>query len=110
MSRFTQANWPKPAGSRRIYGTAALIARLIILPPLLAILAVCAWLLWSATEDALGEDSVIFLLPVLAMVAIVVIHRARPSFAGSSALLGWCGLAALIWGAVGMLVWTLAGG
>jgi hypothetical protein len=101
-----QSPWRTPAGARRNYSTAGLIARLVILPPLLAILAGLAWLLWSATADALGEDSVIFLLPVLAVIAVAVAYHASPAFAGSFALLGWCGFLALVWGVV---FWAAAG-
>jgi hypothetical protein len=94
----------------RNYSTAGLIARLVILPPLLAILAGSAWLLWSAIEDALGEDSVIFLLPVLAVIALVVARHAKSSLTGSFVLLGWCIFLAVVWGVVGVLVAALAGG
>jgi hypothetical protein len=110
VSHAGHAPWREPTRTRQNYSTAGLIARLVILPPLLAILAGSAWLLWSAAEDALGEDSVIFLLPVLAVTVLAIFYYALPSFAGSFALLGWCGFLALVWSAVGMLVWALAGG
>jgi hypothetical protein len=100
----------RPAGARQSYSTAGLIARLVILPPLMAILAGAAWMLWSSVQDALGEDSVIYLLPVLAVLVLVVAYHAIPAFAGSFALLGWCSFLALVWGLVGMLVWAMAGG
>jgi hypothetical protein len=84
--------------------------RLIILPPLLAVLAGAAWLLWVAMADAVGEGSVIFVLPVLAVIALIVAYHAAPSFAGSSALLGWCCFLAMVWGVVGMLVWAAIAG
>jgi hypothetical protein len=110
MWRSDRSPRRKPAGARQSYSTAGLIARLVVLPPLMSILTGAAWMLWSATEDALGEDSVIFLLPVLAVLVLLVAYHAGPSFAGSFALLAWCGFLALVWGAVGMLVWALAGG
>ena len=100
---------PQSAPPRR-YSTAGLIVRLMVLPPLLAVLAGAAWLLWAAIVDALGEDSVIFVLPVLVVIAVIVGYHAAPSFAGSSALLGWCGFLAMVWGVVGMLVWALIAG
>ncbi len=94
----------------RRYSTAGLSVRLIILPPLLAVLAGAAWLLWVAMADAVGEDSVIFVLPVLAVIALIIAYHAAPSFAGSSALLGWCCFLAMVWGVVGMLVWAAIAG
>lgn len=110
VSHADHAPWRKPTRTRRNYSTAGLIARLVILPPLLAILAGSAWLLWSAAEDALGEDSVIFVLPVLAVIVLAIAYYALPSLVGSFALLGWCGFLALVWCAVGVLLWALAGG
>jgi hypothetical protein len=110
MWRSDRSPRRKPAGARQSYSTAGLVARLVILPPLLAILAGAVWLLWSATDDALGEDSVIFLLPMLAVIGLAGAYHAIPAFAGSFALLGWCSFLALVWVAVGMLVWALAGG
>jgi hypothetical protein len=93
----------------RHYSTAGLVVRLIVLPPLMAILTFAAWLLLAAMDDAVGDDNAILALPVLATIALIVLYRARSSFAGSFPLLGWCSFLALMWGAVGLVVWTLAG-
>jgi|SRR5689334_6187190 len=98
---------PKPAFRRRHYSMAGLIARLIIVPPLLTVLVVAACLLGVATINALGDYSVIFVLPALAVVAATIVHHAGPNLVGSFALLAWCGFLALVWGAVGVLIWAL---
>jgi len=97
----------KSASQRRDYSTAGLIARLIVVPPLLAILVVAACLLGVTTVNALGDYSVIFVLPALAVVAATVVHHAGPNLVGSFALLAWCGFLALVWAAVGVIIWTL---
>jgi hypothetical protein len=103
--RERRSPWRKSASTPQGYSATGLIARLVILPPLLAILASLAWLLWSATEDALGDDSAIFLLPMLAVMAVAVTYHALPTLAGSIALLGWCAFLALVWGVVGIVLW-----
>jgi hypothetical protein len=108
--RARHAN-PYNAPTRRL-SPAAIIAALIVLPPLALFLAAATWVLWLAARDGTGSATGAALV-LAALVAVAVFLKRLGvvrSFAGGLMMIAGAGFAGLSMFVCGMVAWAFAVG
>ncbi len=102
---------PYNAPTRRL-SPAAIIAALIVLPPLALFLAAAVWFLWLVARDGTGSatGAALALGGVAAVAAILKRQGVVRNFAGGLMMIAWAGFAGLVWFVCGFVVWAFVVG
>jgi hypothetical protein len=99
------------APTRRV-SPAAIIAALIVLPPLALFLAAATWVLWLAARDGTGSGTgAALVLGGVAAVAVILKRRGVVrNFAGGLMMIAFAGFAGLSVFVCGMVAWAFVVG